>query len=292
MKNKQQLIENPEKGSKRQNREMAVVTYLVMAIFFILAGYMVYFIIHDSDQVLNNSANKRQELLAKRVTKGKILSDKGNVLAKTVTDSSGNETRKYPYGRLFAHVVGRSSHGKTGLEASESYTMLTSGLNPFLSTINELKGKKNPGNNVVTTLNVGLSKAASNALGSKRGAVVVMDPETGKVLAMVSKPSYDPNQLTDARWNKLTSDSGEQSALYNRATQGLYPPGSTFKLYTAFEFMREQDNYSKFHYTCTGKIGTGSEQIKCYGGEVHGKVDLKKAFAESCNAAFCSIEMV
>ena len=91
MKNKQQLIENPEKGSKRQNREMAVVTYLVMAIFFILAGYMVYFIIHDSDQVLNNSANKRQELLAKRVTKGKILSDKGNVLAKTVTDSSGNE---------------------------------------------------------------------------------------------------------------------------------------------------------------------------------------------------------
>ena len=78
MKNKQQLIENPEKGSKRQNREMAVVTYLVMAIFFILAGYMVYFIIHDSDQVLNNSANKRQELLAKRVTKGKILSDKGS----------------------------------------------------------------------------------------------------------------------------------------------------------------------------------------------------------------------
>ena len=53
--------------------------------------------------------------------------------------------------------------------------------------------------------------------------------------------------------------------------------------------MREQDNYSKFHYTCTGKIGTGSEQIKCYGGEVHGKVDLEKAFAESCNAAFCSI---
>ena len=105
MKNKQQLIENPEKGSKRQNREMAVVTYLVMAIFFILAGYMVYFIIHDSDQVLNNSANKRQELLAKRVTKGKILSDKGNVLAKTVTDSSGNETRKYPYGKIGrAHV--------------------------------------------------------------------------------------------------------------------------------------------------------------------------------------------
>ena len=65
-----------------------------------------------------------------------------------------------------------------------------------------------------------------------------------------------------------------------------------FKLYTTFEFMREQDNYSKFHYTCTGKIGTGSEQIKCYGGEVHGKVDLEKAFAESCNATFAPSEMV
>ena len=289
MKNKQQLIENPEKGSKRQNREMAVVTYLVMAIFFILAGYMVYFIIHDSDQVLNNSANKRQELLAKRVTKGKILSDKGNVLAKTVTDSSGNETRKYPYGSLFAHVVGRSSHGKTGLEASESYTMLTSGLNPFLSTINELKGKKNPGNNVVTTLNVELSKAASNALGSKRGAVVVMDPETGKILAMVSKPSYDPNQLTDARWNKLTSDSGEQSALYNRATQGLYPPGSTFKILTTLEYMNENSNYNEYSFQCNGKLNVDNSEIHCFGGEVHGSEDLKASFKNSCNTSFSNI---
>lgn len=281
--------ENPEKGNRRQNREMAVVTYIVMALFFIMAGYVVYFVIHDSDNLLNNSYNNRQDLLAKRVTRGKILSDNGKVLAETRTDSDGDEYRNYPYDGLFAHVVGRISHGKTGLEASEGYTMLTSGINPIMGALNELKGEKNPGNNVVTTLNVQLSKIASDALGSHRGAVVVMDPETGKILSMVSKPTYNPNNLTDARWETLTADSDEKSALYNRATQGLYPPGSTFKLYMALEYMRENEDYEDFRYTCTGKIGTGKDQIKCYGGEVHGRVDLEEAFAESCNAAFCSI---
>ncbi len=278
-----------KKQNKKQNREMAVVTYIVMVLFLVMAGYVVYFVMHDSDEVLNNSYNNRQELLAKRVTKGSILSDTGKVLAETKTDSSGEEYRYYPYDGLFAHVVGRSTHGKTGLESSEGYTMLTSEINPLLGAINELKGEKNPGNNVVTTLNVDLSQAASDALGSHRGAVVVMDPETGKILAMVSKPTYDPNNLTDARWETLTEDSDEESALYNRATQGLYPPGSTFKLYTALEYMRENDDYEDFSYTCTGSTGAGDDTIKCYGGEVHGMVSLTEAFAESCNTAFCSI---
>ncbi len=286
---RRQEFENPEKGNKKQNREMAVVTYIVMALFFVLAGYIVYFVIHDSDKILNNSYNNRQELLAKRVTKGKVLSGDGKVLAETVTDKDGNETRYYPYNGLFAHVVGRSTHGKTGIEASESYTMLTSGINPILGTFNELKGTKNPGNNVVTTLNVSLSEAASNALGNKKGAVVVLDPETGKILAMVSKPTYNPNGLTDSRWKKLAADSGEDSALYNRVTQGLYPPGSTFKLYTALEYIRENKNYNDFQYSCTGKIGTGKDKIRCYGGEVHGSINLRQAFSKSCNAAFCSI---
>lgn len=268
---------------------MAIVTYLVMALFFIMAGYIVYFVIHDSDKILNNSYNNRQELLAKRVTRGKILSESGTVLAETVTDKKGNESRRYPYDDLFAHVVGRISHGKTGLEAAEGYTMLTSGIHPFMGALNELKGEKNPGNNVVTTLHVPLSKAASDALGTRRGAVVAIDPETGKILAMVSKPTYNPNHLTDARWKKLAADSDEKSALYNRATQGLYPPGSTFKLYTALEYIRENEDYKEFHYTCTGRVGVGEDQIRCYGGKVHGKVDLEEAFADSCNAAFCTL---
>lgn len=268
---------------------MAAVTYLFMILFLIMAGYMVWFVVRDSDQILNNPRNKRQELMAKRVTRGSILSADRKILARTKTDKEGNETRVYPYGELFAHVAGRLSHGRTGLESTESYTMLTSGINPLMGIFNEIRGEKNPGNNIVTTLNLKLSQAASDALGSHKGAAVAIDPETGKILAMVSKPSYDPNDLTDDRWRQLTEDAEDDSALYNRASQGLYPPGSTFKLYTALEYMREEKAYNKFRYTCTGSIGSGTDRIQCYDGEVHGKTDLTAAFAESCNAAFCQI---
>lgn len=278
-----------KRPTKKLNREMALITYLFLFLFLVMAGYMIYFVVHESDNVLNNPQNKRQELMAKRVTKGNILSDSGKKLAYTRTEKSGEETRVYPYAGLFAHVVGRTSHGVTGIESMEGYTMLTSSINPIAGMVNELKGGKNPGNNVVTTLNLNLSQVAGDALGSRKGAVVVMEPDTGKILVMVSKPTYNPNGLSAKEWERLTANDEEDSPLYNRAVQGLYPPGSTFKLYTALEYMRERESYKKFRYTCTGSIGTGSGQIKCYGGEVHGRVDLTKAFAESCNAAFCQI---
>ncbi|MCR5690692.1 MAG: penicillin-binding protein 2 [Eubacterium sp.] len=258
-----------------------------MALFLCMSGYIVYFVIHDADRVLNNPQNKRQELLAKRVTKGDIVSADGKRLAYTKTGKSGQETRVYPYRGLFAHVVGQTAQGASGLESTEGFTMLTSGINPLKGMYNQIKGVKNPGNNVVTTLNLNLTQVASSAMGSKKGAVVAMDPETGKILVMLSLPTYDPNNLTSSRWKKLSQD--EDSVLYNRATQGLYPPGSTFKLYTALEFMRENEDYKKFTYKCTGSIGTGNSKISCYDGEVHGKVDLATAFAESCNSTFCSI---
>lgn len=280
------------KKRRRMNREMAAVTYIFMFLFVFMAGDVIWFLSGDTDRILNNPNNKRQELLAERVTKGSILSDRNVVLAQTVTDKKGKETRKYPFDGLFAHVVGRTSHGMTGLEASESYTMLTAGVSPLTALVNELKGGKNPGNNIVTTLNVKLAQTASDALGSYRGAAVVMEPDTGKILAMVSKPTYDPNSV-DVMWDKLTeqADSGMSgdSPLYNRATQGLYPPGSTFKLYTLLEYMRENDKYEKFQYTCKGKIGKGKDAINCYGNTVHGKLTMSSAFAKSCNSAFAVI---
>lgn len=267
---------------------MATVTYIFMFLFVFMIGYVIWFLFGDTDQILNNPENKRQDLLAERVTKGNILSDRGKVLAKTVADDDGNEKRVYPYDGLFAHVVGRATHGKMGLEKTESYTMLTTGINPLTAIFNELKGEKNPGNNVITTLNVKLSQIASDALGSHRGAVVVVEPSTGKILVMVSKPTYNPNQL-DKRWDSLVNDSDDDSALYNRASQGLYPPGSTFKLYTLLEYMRETKDYENFRYTCTGRIGKGKDAINCYGHEVHGTIGLQRAFAKSCNAAFAQI---
>ena len=91
---------------------------------------------------------------------------------------------------------------------------------------------------MVTTLDMELQQAAYAALGDRRGAVIAMEPDTGKILAMVSKPGYDPNTLLQD-WASLTDSSNNQGQLVNRATAGLYPPGSTFKIVTALEYMRE-----------------------------------------------------
>ena len=89
-----------------------------------------------------------------------------------------------------------------------------------------------------------------------------MEPSTGKILAMVSKPDFDPNTLA-ANWSQITGE-GSDSVLVNRATQGLYPPGSTFKLITMLEYLREHKNdYGQYHYICDGTYELGNNTINC-----------------------------
>jgi peptidoglycan glycosyltransferase len=242
----------------------------------------------DSQEVINNPANKRQELLAQKIIRGDIVSADGKVLATTRTDKKGNETRVYPYGEVFCHAVGRVANSKTGVELEQSFPLLTSHVNPLKQLVQELRGEKKQGDQVVTTLDAALQQAAYEALGDHKGAVVALEPSTGKILAMVSKPSYDPNTVSE-EWDSLVEDSAGESPLLNRATQGLYPPGSTFKLLTAIEYMRENASYDKYQYTCQGSDTFGGNTIRCYGGERHGLVDLKSSLADSCNGSFAHI---
>ena len=91
-------------------------------------------------------------------------------------------------------------------------------MNLIEKTINEFQGKKNLGDNVITTLDVDLQQTASDAIGKHRGAVIVMEPDTGKILTMVSQPNFNAN-LVDERWAELTSPDNTKAQLVNRATQ-------------------------------------------------------------------------
>ena len=271
---------------RARNKEFARVTYLFVALFIAMMGYMAYFNVAESREVIRSPYNKRQDSFADRVIRGKILDHSGNVLAQTSVAEDGSETREYPYGNMFAHVVGYADQGKSGIESLANYELLTSNAF-FLEKIQkEFQGEKNVGDNVVTTLDANLQEAAYDALGNQKGAVVVMEPSTGKVLAMVSKPDFSPGDVA-ANWDSLNSD--ENSALLNRATQGHYVPGSSFKLVTALEYMRENADYDSYSYDCTGKIQAGDVTIHCYGGSVHGQVDLRESLAHSCNTSFSNI---
>ena len=277
------------KKKDSKNREIATVSYVFAFLFLGLIGYFIYFMAIDSQNVINNPYNKRQDLLAKRVIRGEIQAADGTVLAETKTNSEGKEYRSYPYDNVFCHAIGRADKGKTGVELAQNIRLLTSHENPLTAFFKELQGEKNIGDNVITTLNVSLQKAAYEALGNKKGAIVVMEPDTGKILAMVSKPDYNPNTVI-ANWDKLVEDSENNSALINRASQGLYPPGSTFKTLVAIEYIRENGGI-KYSYTCDGSDTFEEVKINCYGNKKHGEEDLLTSFAKSCNASFSNIGM-
>lgn len=267
-----------------------MITYLFLSLFALMIGYFIYFEAILSPDVINNPYNARLEAFAERVLRGKILSSDGTVLAETSVSEDGTETREYPYANLFAHVVGYSTRGTTGIEELANYYLLTSSISPADQLKNQVQDQKSQGDSVVTTLDLNLQQTAYDALGKNRGAVVVLEVKTGRVLAMVSKPDYDPGSINE-KWEEWTEgDSTESSSvLYNRATQGLYAPGSTFKIATLLEFMQEDPNYADFTYQCKGKVTEDDYTISCYNKKAHGSEDLTKAFAKSCNAAFATI---
>ena len=282
-------MERTENARARSNRHILWLTYGIAALFIAMAVYFGWFIQFKSENVIGSSYNARLDLLSDRVTRGSIMSNDKTVLAQTNIASDGSEKRYYPYDYLFVHSVGYSGkNGKTGLESLANFYLLSSHVNLIEKTINEFQGKKNLGDNVITTLDVDLQQTASDAIGKHRGAVIVMEPDTGKILTMVSQPNFNAN-LVDERWAELISPDNTKAQLVNRATQGLYPPGSTFKIITALEYIREYDADS-YSYHCTGSAYIqGGTSIPCFDNKAHGTENLKTAFANSCNSAFSTI---
>ena len=200
------------------NRSILFVTYLMAGLFVCMMGYFGYFLQSRSENVINNSYNSRLDRFADRIVRGELLSSDGRVLARTEEGEDGQERRVYTYGSLFAHVIGYSDHGKTGLEALANFYLLSSHMNLAEQTINELSGVKNKGDHVITTLNIELQETAAAALGDRRGAVLAMEPDTGKILALVSNPGYDPNTLAQD-WDRLISEENKEAQLLNRGSR-------------------------------------------------------------------------
>lgn len=288
---KQQNNKSTSRKKRLGNRrEIILSTCLFFALFIGMIGYLGHFVATSEQEMVNNSYNSRQQLLLSRNYRGTIYSRDNDVLAETVLDSSQNEKRVYPYNNLFSHIVGYATKGRMGVEALANYYLINTNTSISNKVANDMAGQKNPGDNVYTTLDVEIQQVADEQLNIYKGAVVVSEVSTGKILALVSHPNFDPNQIS-AIWNDLIEDE-DSTVLLNRATQGLYPPGSTFKMITALEYIRQnQDTYTGYHYNCNGYYKLGDSRINCYHGTNHGAVNFETSFAKSCNASFSNIGM-
>ncbi len=270
---------------KNTDKEYSLVFYIFGIIFLAMIGYFIYFMVFESEEFINNDYNKLQTLFEEDVTRGDIITSDGYVIAETIEDEDGQEVRSYPYKEMFAHVSGYAGSSKMGLEKQFNFELLRSHAFITEQLMCELTGEKKPGDNVITTIRYDLQSVAYEALGDYDGAVIVMEPSTGKILAMVSKPDYNPNTVTKD-WEELQKG----SALYNRTTQGKYTPGSTFKILTTLAYIRSNPTaYADYTYECVGAVTIDGKTIHCASHTAHGTLNLDGAFSASCNTFYASL---
>jgi len=215
------------------NAQVAKLYGLIVLMFAVLIGFTSYWAVFDAQALKDKRANRRPLLEELQVHRGTIFADDGSVLARSTKEGKGAGrfyTRHYPQGSLFGHPIGYSflARGQAGFERYHN-DELVGNKSEFTSILDQLQGQRQQGDNIVSSLDPAAQRVALDQLGGRAGAVVAIEPQTGKVRALVSQPPYDPNQITNhfAHLNKDTS-----APLLDRATQSGYAPGSTFKVVT------------------------------------------------------------
>jgi peptidoglycan glycosyltransferase len=259
---------------------------LVIGLLTILVFYLSYLNVFRGDVISANPYNRRFQEYEAQVRRGTIYDIQGLVLART--DIANNENiRVYPMGRETAHLLGYVSerYGRTGLESVCDHFLLgREGADRIRNLINKLLDREQLGGDVTLTIDAYLQSLAMDMLENRRGAVVLLDPRTGAVRVMASNPSYDPNKL-DELWPQLVGD--ENSPLLNRAVQGAYPPGSSFKIVTAAGILAARPDYAGKTFDCPGYLDVNGYRLNDTA--VHGNVDMEKAIAVSCNTTFAQL---
>jgi peptidoglycan glycosyltransferase len=263
----------------------------VLVGFVLLAFGLVYWQVVRSQSLDSAASNPRAAEASLTEQRGSILDSKGQVIARSVEGADGRLQRVYSDASL-AQTIGYVStrYGLDGLEASyNGYLSGQQGKDPITSIWSDISRQPLRGNDLVLTVDSSLQRVAAQALGQRRGAVVALDPRTGAVRAIVSAPGYDPNKL-DALGSSLLQD--PDKPLLNRVTQGLYPPGSTYKTVTATAALDSGVVKPSDIYKCVDGIVIRGFPIACTNappGET--EWDFLHAYAYSINATFAQVAL-
>ncbi|MFF1693798.1 penicillin-binding transpeptidase domain-containing protein [Streptomyces sp. NPDC058257] len=246
----------------------------------------------------DNPANRRQAITRFGQPRGDIMVDGREITGSKDTGEQLRYERTYTNGPLYAPVTGYASqvYGTTLLENAEDDIL--SGSDPMLAPLplwNDISRTQNPGGKVRTTIKAAAQQAAYAGLGGKKGAVAAIEPSTGKILALVSTPSYDPGRLSGTSgsvaesWASLNGSS--RKPMLNRAIRQTYPPGSTFKVVTAAAALDagtvtdlDAATKSPNPYTLPGTTTQLTNEVDgCT------NAPLRYAFEWSCNTVFAKL---
>lgn len=266
----------------KENKRIIMVLVGFCLMFISLIGYISYFQVFEAEAIKNNSYNKRLWINEESILRGTIMDRNGKTLV--YSEKKGDVyNRYYLYGRLYSHVIGYSyrEYGKVGLELQYNNTLLNINENATINEIKNIVAPTTEGNSIKLTIDHELQSKARTLLKGKKGSIVAMNPTTGEIYAMVSLPDFDVSNLKED-WKEISEN--PDSPLINRATQGLYAPGSTFKLITTIAALNTA-NLDK-SYECTGSTNINGYIFEDYQGKAHGALELEQALVKSCNTYF------
>ncbi|HWH55171.1 MAG TPA: penicillin-binding protein 2 [Gaiellaceae bacterium] len=283
------------------------ITKLAVAALILLAALIVattWWQTWASASLAAKQDNAIQRVAQFRIKRGLIRAADGSVLARNVRRKVGGQTlffRRYPHGPLYAHLVGYATQvrSRAGIERSENayLTASNSNLGTVLDkTLDKLKGVTIEGNDLILSVRPGIQRLAMEQLAGKCGAAVVMNPKTGKIYALASQPTYDPN-LVEKHFNRIrTTSPGCRPAapLLDRATAGRFTPGSTFKVVTAATALDSNRFSPDSTFEDPGYCIEYGDRVSNAASpdgpvEAFGTVTFAQGLQHSINSVFCNI---
>jgi peptidoglycan glycosyltransferase len=267
------------------NKAMARIFIVGVILFVALIVNLTWIMAGRAQWFADRPENKRGIAKEMKIKRGDILGFDGSTIAGSLR-RSGYYYRDYPQGTLAPQLVGYDSvrYGRSGIEAqlNDQLTGQSTDLG-VQSWIDRLLGRKPKGASVQLTLVPAVQKEAQKALGGQKGAIVVLDPKTGALIASASAPTYDPANL-EHDWARLSKDPG--APLLDRPTQGLYPPGSAFKVVTATSGLENGKVTPTTKFVDTGTYVVFGGKVTNYGGAVFGPNDFTTALTYSIDTTF------
>ncbi|HEY6813216.1 MAG TPA: penicillin-binding protein 2 [Propionibacteriaceae bacterium] len=281
------------------NKPIRRVAFIAMIMFALLLANGTYMMIFRQDSLAAQPQNRRVRDAEFAQNRGAILAAGKVEMAKTVASKDRFKyQRVYPDGELYAPITGFYSYDRASSALESTYNAQLAGTDDalFVRRLIDMATNKTPkGATVQTTIVPKIQKAATEALGNQKGAVVALDPKSGAVLAMVTSPTYDPNDIAShdieaagKAYDRLASD--PQHPLSNRAAREIYPPGSTFKLVTAAAALADGKTpdstvESPDRLKLPGTRVYLSNSTNCGGT----KITITQALKVSCNTAFANL---
>ncbi len=301
------LLKNRPKDAQKKNKTSAPLTaaqknkriihvlIIISLLFLSIIVYLTWFEMIGKKDIISDNHNMRIWESRSDTLRGSIFDRNGNTLAYSefYEDDSGEtlQHRIYPFDDLYSHVIGYNSQnfGKTLLEKNYNDQLQNLNTPDLIANITSSLGKRQKaGNDLWLTIDHDLQEMTDDLLDEYdyNGSVVALDPDSGAVLAMVSKPDFDPNASSLAEnWENLKS--ADDAPLYARAFQSVYAPGSTFKLLTSIAAM---DNGLE-NFTCydEGSVVIDGQTFSNADDSQYGWLDLNEALAHSSNVYFSQL---